>query len=156
MGKLGGTFGHDPFDLLCLCTIGQIIKVHGFVDGIEEAIGVKGFKQKAVAGIVFNIQIFDSIMDSAGIMGHRKGAVKRGYHLRKAAGLETRGHQDKIPSRVRKMLQPVIKIADCHAVLKSVIIDNVSEYHLVIAVGDKDDLQILVPVFRNKLVKNFR
>ncbi|PQP33924.1 hypothetical protein C6A37_10425 [Desulfobacteraceae bacterium SEEP-SAG9] len=76
--------------------------------------------------------------------------------MRKAAGLETRGHQDKIRSRVRQMLQLVIKIADCHAFLKSVIINNVSEYHLVIAVGDKDDLQVLIPVFRNKLVKNFR
>ena len=89
MGKLGGTFGYDPFDLLCLCTIGQIIKFHGLVDGIEKAIGVKGFKQKAVAEIVFNIQIFDGIMDPAGIMAYRKGAVKRGYHLRKTAGLET-------------------------------------------------------------------
>ena len=89
MGKLGSTFDHDPFDLLCLCTIGRIIKIHGLVDGIEEAIGVKDFKQKAVAGIVFNIQIFDGIMDPAGITGHRKGAVKRCYHLRKAAGLET-------------------------------------------------------------------
>ena len=88
--------------------------------------------------------------------GPPEGPVKRGYHLRKAAGLETRWHQDKIRSRVRKRLQPVIKIADCHAVLKSVIIDNVSEYHLVIAVGDKDVLQILIPVFRNNLVKNFR
>lgn len=88
MGKLDGTFGHNPFDLLCLCTIGRIIKVHGLVDGIKEAIGVKGFKQKAVAEIVFNIQIFDGIMDPAGIMGHRKGAVKRGNHLRKTAGFK--------------------------------------------------------------------
>ncbi len=54
------------------------------------------------------------------------------------------------------MLQPIIKIADRHAVLKPMIMDNVSKYHLIIAIGDKNDLQILVPVFRNKLVKNFR
>ena len=54
------------------------------------------------------------------------------------------------------MFQLIAKIADGYAVLKSVIIHNVSEYHLIITIGDEDDLQILVPVFRNKLVKNFR
>ena len=84
MGKRGDTFSHNPLDLFGLYMIGQIIKVHGLVNGPEKAVRVEGIKQKAVAGIVFNIQIPDCIVDPSGIMGHRERSVNRGDHLWKA------------------------------------------------------------------------
>ena len=156
MGKLGGTFGYDPFDLLCLCTIGQIIKVHGLFDGIEEAIGVKGFKQKAVAGIVFNIQIFNGIMDPAGILGHRKGAVNRSDHLGQAAGLKFRRYQNKIGRRVGQVLHLKIKITNRHPIHKPMVVDNVFKYILIITVGHKNHLQMLIPVGGENAIEDIR
>ncbi len=38
--------------------------------------------------------------------------------------------------------------------MKVVVIDDVSENHLVITIGHKNNLQVLIPVFGNDLIEN--
>ncbi len=96
----------------------QIVKCHGLIDGPEQTVGVKSFKQKSVSGVFLHIQMGDGVMDAAGIVGHRQRAVDGGNHLRQAAGFKTGGHQDKISGTVGQMFQFIAEITNGHALLK--------------------------------------
>ena len=87
--KGGGTLSHNPLNLALLLGLGEAVKDHGLLDGPEQAAGVVGFEKKAVSGVSFRIQMRDGVVNSAGIMCHRKRSVNGTDHLWKSAGFKT-------------------------------------------------------------------
>ncbi len=134
----------------------QLVKAHGLLDGPEQPVGVEHVEEKTVARAGAGVQVRDGVVQAAGVVHHRQRAVDGGDHLRQAAGLEPRGHEDEIRRGVGQVLQLLVEVADRHPLVELVVVDDVLKYSLVVAVGHEDDLQVPVPAAGDDLVEDVR
>ena len=136
---------HDPFDLRGSDRSGQIIEPHGLLDGPEKALGIECVEQKSVAAVLIHIQRCDGVVNSARVVRHGQRPVYGCRHLRQAARFERRGHEDEIRSRIGQVFQLLVEIADRGSFLEPVKADDITKDGLIGTIGNKDDLQILLP-----------
>ena len=87
-------------------------------------------------------------------MRDRERAVEDAHHLRKAARLEARRHEDEVRAGVGEPRERLVEVGDGHAPVDVVEVDDVVEDALVVAVGDEDDLQLPIPVLRDGAVED--
>ena len=146
MIEQGRTLLHNSFNLPIFYPGGQLVKIQRLIDGPGESLSVKCFKKKAVAGVTWRVDGGNCVMDTAGIMSHRQGPVDGADHLGQTAGFEKRGHENKISSPVGQMLKVFIEIADGNPVMQLMKCHDISEMRLIFTIGDKYELELLVPV----------
>ena len=96
------------------------------------------------------------IVNSASIVGHRKRPICGTDHLGKTAWLKTGRHQHEIRSPVGLTGKTFVEVANRHPVAQIVKVYNVSEMHLGLTVGHKDDFQVLVPKSGDNMIKDGR
>ena len=81
-------FCHYSSDLPFFDAWGHHIKLHGLINGPGQTARIECFEQKPVARIFRYIQMCHRIVNTPGIMSHRKGTVDGPDHLGKTAGFE--------------------------------------------------------------------
>ena len=111
---------HDAGELGGALVGGQAEELHQLVDGPAQAPGVEDLEQEAVAGVVGDVEGFDGVVDAAGVVGERQGAVHRRDHLRQAAGLERRGHDDDVGGGVAEAGEALVEVAHGDPVVEAV------------------------------------
>ena len=84
--------------------------------------------------MVNQIQVLDGVVQPAGVVDDRKTAVILAGHLRQAAGLEQRRHQDEVRRRERQVRQPLVKVAHRDPFVEIMERDDVAEHLLKAAV----------------------
>ncbi len=147
---------HHPPDLLLFCIPVQAVKIHGPVHRPFQPSCIMNVEQKPVAGIVFHIHLVNGVMEASCIMDNGKGSVNAADHLGKAARLERGRHYNKIGSGKRLVGELFHKIAHRHPIFDAVNPDDLGEMHLEHAVGHKNHLKAVLPVFRHNAVENVR
>ena len=151
-----GALVHDAFHLGRTDGLGLVEEAHGLGRGPLEAAGVVNLEEEPVAAVGGDVQVGDGVVDAAGVMGHRQGAVDRADHLGQPAGFEARRHENEIGGPIGQAGQVFVKFADRHAPGEIMEADDVFEDRLVFAAGYEDDLQVLVPELGDDVVKGRR
>ena len=147
---------HDTRDFAFADVRGLCPERHRLIHCPEEAVGIVGVEDEAVAARMVHVQHLHRVVQTARVVRHRERTVDGRLHLRQAARLEERRHEQEVRPSEAQLREASVKVVHTDAPLEAMERADIPERLLVGAVGDDGHLHAALPMLVEEAVEDVR